>query len=110
MATGWTQITGTDLPVALVIIPVGHAAPHDGLTGSAATGLWATVLWRPALLSTRDQDLLGVDLVVLVLVDVVASFVGARIESERVAHERGGLATSRRVPIARTLCVSLHFS
>ena len=76
------------IPVALLIIPVGYAALRYGLSGSAATGLWASVLWLPDLLLSHDRGHSGSDLVSLVLVDAVGFFVGQRVEAERMARAR----------------------
>ncbi len=76
------------LPVALLVIPVGYAALRYGLAGSAATGIWATLLWLPDLLLPHDHGHVGGDIVDLALVDIVAFFFGQRIEAERVAHAR----------------------
>ena len=74
------------LPVALLILPVGYAALHYGLSGSAATGVWAALLWLPDLLLPHDQGHAGSDIVNLALVETVAFFVGQRIEAERMAR------------------------
>lgn len=84
------------LPVALLIIPVGYAAIRYGLTGSAATGIWATLAWLPDLLLPHDQGHVGGDLVNLALVDFVAFFFGEHIEAERLAHARVDRATAER--------------
>lgn len=76
------------IPVALLIIPVSYAAVHYGLPGSAATGVWATLLWLPDLLLPHDQGHVGADLSNLVLVDLVAFFVGHRIQAEQLALAR----------------------
>ncbi len=86
----------TGIPVALLIVPVGYAAMRYGLTGSAATAAWATLLWLPDLLLPRDQGHAPSDVVNLVLVDAVALFFGQRIEAERQAHARVEQATLRR--------------
>jgi signal transduction histidine kinase len=83
------------LPVALLIIPVSYAALRYGLSGSAATGLWATLLWLPDLLLPHEQGHTGSDLVNLALVDTVAFVIGARIEAERVAHGKAAEATAK---------------
>jgi PAS domain S-box-containing protein len=83
------------LPVALLIVPVAYAAIHYGLSGSAPTGLLATLLWLPDLLLPHDQGHVGSDLVNLALVDTVAFVIGARIEAERVAHARAAQATTK---------------
>ncbi|MHB1520680.1 MAG: sensor histidine kinase [Ferrimicrobium sp.] len=74
------------LPVALMIIPILYAALHYGLSGSAATAIWAVLLWLPDLLLPHDQGHPGSDLVNLALVVLVAIVVGHRIEAERLAH------------------------
>ena len=85
------------LPVALLIIPVGYAALRYGLTGSAATGIWATVAWLPDLVLPHDQGHAGADIVNLALVDVVAFFFGQHVEAERLAHARVESATAERL-------------
>jgi len=85
------------LPVALLIIPVGYAALRYGLTGSAATGIWATLAWLPDLLLPHDHGHAGADFVNLVLVDFVAFFFGQHIEAERLAHARVERATAERL-------------
>ncbi len=85
------------IPVALLIVPVGYAALRYGLTGSAATGIWATLLWLPDLLLPVDRGHAPSDLVNLVLVDVVAFVFGQHIESERLAHARVQQATAERL-------------
>ena len=87
------------LPVALLIVPVGYAALRYGLAGSAATALWATLLWLPDLLLPGDRGHVGGDLVELVLVDAVAFVFGQRIEAERLAHERVESATAERLAV-----------
>ncbi|MHB8189985.1 MAG: sensor histidine kinase [Ferrimicrobium sp.] len=85
------------LPVALLIVPVLYAALRYGLTGSAATGVWATLLWLPDLLLPNDLGHVGSDVVNLALVDLVAFFVGHRIEAERLSHARIAQITSERL-------------
>jgi len=85
------------IPVALLIIPIGYAALRYGLTGSAATGVWATLAWLPDLLLPHDQGHAGADLVNLALILVVAFFFGQHIEAERLAHARVERATAERL-------------
>ncbi len=85
------------LPVALLILPVGYAALRYGLTGSAATGIWATLAWLPDLLLPHDIGHAGADLVNLGLVDIVAFVFGRHIEAERLAHARVENATAERL-------------
>lgn len=76
------------VPVALLIIPVGYAALRYGISGSAATGIWANILWLPDLLLSNDRGHTGSDLISLALVDAVGFFVGQRVEAERMASAR----------------------
>lgn len=87
------------LPVALLILPVGYAALHYGLSGSAATGLWAALLWLPDLLLPHDRGHAGADVVNLALVEAVAFFVGQRIEVERLARKEVERATSEALAV-----------
>ena len=92
-----TGVFPAGIPVALLIVPVAYAALRYGLPGSAATGLWATLLWLPDLLLPHDEGHVGADSANLVLVVVVALFVGQRIEAERLAHRRAQEATTERL-------------
>ncbi len=85
---GATAAFPDGLPVALLIVPVGYAALRYGLSGSAATGIWASILWLPDLLLSQDRGHTGSDLISLALVDAVAFFVGQRVEAERMARAR----------------------
>ena len=85
------------IPVDLLIVPVGYAAFRYGLTGSAATAAWASLLWLPDLLLPLDQGHAPSDVVSLLLVDGVALFFGQRIEAERGAHARVEQATLGRL-------------
>jgi len=85
------------IPVALLIVPVGYAAVRYGLTGSAATAIWATVLWLPDLLNPHDQGHAPSDVVNLVLVDAVDAFFGQRMEAEGRSNARVERATLRRL-------------
>ncbi len=87
------------IPVALLVLPVAYAALRYGLGGSAATGLWATLLWLPDLLLPHDQGHAGSDLVNLALVDFVAFVIGLRIEAERLAHAHAERATTERLAV-----------
>jgi hypothetical protein len=68
------------VPVAALFVPVACAALRFGLHGSAATALWATVLWIPDLATPHHHGDPGSDLVSLLLIDTVAVIVGQRIE------------------------------
>ncbi|MDA8314960.1 MAG: ATP-binding protein [Actinomycetota bacterium] len=96
-SSGQTGAFPGGIPVALLIIPVGYAAVRYGLTGSAATAAWASLLWLPDLLLPGDQGHAPSDLVNLLLVDGVALFFGQRIEVERRAHARVERATLGRL-------------
>ena len=85
------------IPVALLIVPVGYAAVRFGLSGSAATAFFGTVLWLPDLVLPHDQGHAPSDVVNLVLVDAVAIFFGQRIEAERRSHARVERATLGRL-------------
>ncbi len=85
------------IPVALLIVPVGYAALRWGLSGSALTAAFATVLWLPDLLLPVDKGHAPSDVVNLVLVDAVALVFGQRIEAERRAHARVEQATLARL-------------
>ncbi len=90
------------LLVATLMIPMVYAALHYGLHGSAATAVWATVLWLPDMALRPASRELSVELVVLLLSDSVALFVGHRIEREMLisaqvrAAEREQRATEAR--------------
>jgi len=92
-----TKAFPAGLPVDLLILPVGYAAFRYGLTGSAATAIWATLAWLPDLLLPHDQGHVGGDLVNLTLVVFVGFFFGQRIEAERLAHARVERATAERL-------------
>lgn len=85
------------IPVALLIVPVGYAALRFGLAGSAATGLWATLLWLPDLLLPLNEGHAPSDVINLALVDAVAFVFGQAIEAERLAHTRIEEATAERL-------------
>jgi signal transduction histidine kinase len=85
------------IPVALLLVPVGYAALRYGLSGSAATGAWATLLWLPDLLLPHDRGHVGNDAIELALVDAVAVFVGHRIEVEHLATARVERARARHL-------------
>jgi len=83
------------IPVALLIIPVGYAAIRYGLAGSAATAIWATLLWLPDFFVPHGH--IAADAVDLALIDVVAFVFGQRIESERFARWRAERETAERI-------------
>lgn len=86
----------TGSPVGLLLIPVLYSALRYGLAGSAATTLWATLLWLPDL---TLRDALGHpvnDLIDLAIVDGVAVFVGAHIERAAIQRRRATAAEAER--------------
>ncbi len=85
------------VPVALLIVPVGYAALRYGLAGSAATAIWATLLWLPDLALPHDHGHVGADLINLAIVDLTALFVGHHIEAERLARGRVEQANAERL-------------
>lgn len=85
------------LPLTLLIVPVGYAALRYGLTGSAATGIWATLLWLPFVVLPDGHDRVLTDLVDLAVVDLVAFVAGHRIEQERLAHGHAQRATNDKL-------------
>jgi PAS domain S-box-containing protein len=84
----------TGSPVGLLLLPVLYSALRYGLAGSAATAIWATLLWLPDLLLPNGHP--GSDLVDLVVVDAVAIFVGERIERTRIQQRRAEAAEEER--------------
>ncbi len=102
-----TKAFPVGLPVVVLVVPVGYAAFRYGIAGSAATGALATLLWLPDLLLPYDLGHSASDVVNLVLVDLVALFVGHRIEALNLAHDRAERATLERLAAetryARTL-------
>jgi two-component system sensor histidine kinase UhpB len=74
------------IPVALLLVPISYTALRYGLSGSAATAVWAALLWLPDLLLPRDRGHVGNDLIELALVIAVAVFVGYHIDAERLAR------------------------
>jgi len=94
-----TDAFPTGIPVALLIIPVSYAALRYGLSGSASTGVWATLLWLPDLLLPHGQGHDGADLINLALVDIVAFVIGERIEAERLARGQAEHATAGRLAV-----------
>ncbi len=85
------------LPLTVLIVPVGYAALRYGLTGSAATGIWATLLWLPFIAMPDGHDGVLTDVLDLAVVDLVAFVAGHRIEQERLAHRRAQKATTDRL-------------
>ena len=88
-----SEVPVAEVPIALAIVPVVYSALYFGLVGSAATSIWAVVLWLPCLAIPHFDGHPYNDLVSLSMVLVVGIVVGFRIESERVAMEHAHRAT-----------------
>jgi PAS domain S-box-containing protein len=84
----------TGSPVGLLLLPVLYSALRYGLAGSAATAIWATLLWFPDLLLPNGHP--ANDLIDLAVVDAVAIFVGERIERTRIQQRRADAAEDER--------------
>ena len=84
------------VPIDLLLIPVGYAALRYGLSGSAATTVWAILLWMPDLLIPDGKGHYHQDLVQLVVVFIVALFVGLEIERAHLERARAETAETER--------------
>lgn len=84
------------MPIDLLLIPVGYAALRYGLSGSAATAVWAVLLWLPDLLMSDDRGHPYADLVDLTIVVTVAFFVGLEIERTHLESRRAEVADAER--------------
>ncbi len=84
------------VPIDLLLIPVGYAALRYGLSGSAATTVWAIILWLPDVLLPDDRGHYAQDLVQLSVVFVVALFVGLEIERAHLERARAEVAEAER--------------
>lgn len=76
------------IPIDLLLIPVGYAALHYGLSGSGATTVWAILLWTPDLLLPHNKGHVASDIVQLTVVLIVALFVGLEIERAHLEKNR----------------------
>ncbi len=86
----------TGSPVGLLLLPVLYSALRYGLAGSAATALWATLLWLPDLSLPNALGHPADDLIDLAIVDGVAVFVGAHIERAMIQRRRAEAAEGER--------------
>lgn len=84
------------VPIDLLLIPVGYAALHYGLSGSAATAMWSVLLWIPDLVLPDNEGHSHQDLVQLTVVMVVALFVGLEIERAHLERARAEAAEADR--------------
>ena len=74
--------------VSLFLFPVVYAALNFGLSGSLATAAWVVVLTLPDLLLIDARSDISSDGIQLLIVAVVAGFVGQRVEREQLALRR----------------------
>ena len=77
--------------MALFLVPIVYAALNFGLSGSLATALWVTLLMAPDLNTHSGLDLWA-NGIQLAIIDVVAVFVGQRVERERDQRRRADAA------------------
>ena len=89
-------ILPTGAPIDPLLIPVGYAALRYGLSGSAATAVWAGLLWLPDLLLSNHRGHPDQDLVQIAVVIAVALFVGIEIERAHLAQARAEAAEAER--------------
>jgi PAS domain S-box-containing protein len=83
------------IPEAFFLIPVGYAALNFGLRGSVLTALWCTLLAVPNLLTWHYGEQITGTVLQLVILNVMAIFVGQRVDREvraRRQAEAAGLA------------------
>jgi len=90
-----SSVFPTTMAVALLLVPVGYAALRYGLSGSAATALWAVLLWLPDLAMSRGRGHPANDVVELGLVVAVALFVGVHVERQHLERARAEAAELR---------------
>ncbi|HET7353289.1 MAG TPA: sensor histidine kinase [Gaiellaceae bacterium] len=89
-------IMPTGAPIDPLLIPVGYAALRYGLSGAAATAVWAGLLWLPDLLLSDNQGHPDQDLIQITVVIAVALFVGLEIERAHLEQERAEAAEAER--------------
>jgi signal transduction histidine kinase len=89
-------ILPTGAPIDPLLIPVGYAALRYGLSGSAATAVWAGLLWLPDLLLSDHRGHPDQDLVQIAVVIAVALFVGLEIERAHLEQKRAEAAEAER--------------
>lgn len=80
--------------MSLFLVPVVYAALTFGLAGSLATAGWVTALMVPDLIQHQwiDRWANGIQ---LGIIDVVAAFVGAKVDSEVLMRSRAEEAEAR---------------
>jgi signal transduction histidine kinase len=89
-------ILPTGAPIDPLLIPVGYAALRYGLSGAAATAVWAGLLWLPDLLLPGDRGHPDQDIVQITVVIAVALFVGLEIERAHLERARAEAAEAER--------------
>lgn len=89
-------ILPTGAPIDPLLIPVGYAALRYGLSGSAATAVWAGLLWLPDLLLSDHRGHPDQDIVQITVVIAVALFVGLEIERAHLEQARAEAAEAER--------------
>jgi signal transduction histidine kinase len=89
-------ILPTGAPIDPLLIPVGYAALRYGLSGSAATAVWAGLLWLPDLVLPNHRGHPDQDLVQIAVVIAVALFVGLEIERAHLEQARAEAAEAER--------------
>jgi len=86
--------------VAVFLIPVVYAALNFGYSGALFTSLWVTILAVPRFIGyLDDQNTTGAwaEMMQVVVLDVIAALVGARVSSERSARRKAEEAEQAHV-------------
>jgi signal transduction histidine kinase len=91
-----STVLPTGMPVTLLLIPVLYASLRDGLAGSAATALLATLLWLPDLVLPDARGHPAGDAIDLLIVDGAAVFAGVHVERGRIQRRRAEAAERER--------------
>lgn len=84
--------------MSLFLVPVVYAALTFGLAGSLATALWVSVLMTPDVMSHEGIDRWA-NGIQIAIIDVVAAFVGAKVDSERLLRRDAEEARARYVSL-----------
>lgn len=90
------EVLPTGAPIDPLLVPVGYAALRYGLSGSAATAVWASLLWLPDLLLSDNRGHPDQDTIQIAVVIAVALFVGLEIERAHLAQARAEAAEADR--------------
>ena len=86
----------TGAPIDLLLVPVGYAALRYGLSGSAATAVWAALLWLPDVTLSDNRGHPDQDIVELAVVIAVGLFVGLEIERAHLERATAEAAEADR--------------